>query len=169
MTESSATFEKIFMMTSEFFKGLFMSRPNHYDGVARINVYLLRVVFTLTFVFVGMGSWTTVLNYQADWTPFEGVAWSVWAAYSALAMFGILKPWKMLPVMAFQIFYKMIWLTVIAYPLWKENKLAGSGFENMTKDFLWVVLPIVAMPWKHFFKMFLRKSTTNAAQPSFVN
>jgi hypothetical protein len=33
--------------------------------------------------------------------------------------------------------------------LWSVNQLAGSPAEEMTNAFLWVVLPIVAMPWKY--------------------
>jgi hypothetical protein len=33
--------------------------------------------------------------------------------------------------------------------LWSANQLAGSPAEEMTNAFLWVVLPIVAMPWKY--------------------
>jgi hypothetical protein len=45
--------------------------------------------------------------------------------------------------------YKIVWLIIVAYPLWSVNQLAGSPAEEMTNAFLWVVLPIVAMPWKY--------------------
>ena len=64
----------------------------------------------------------------------------------------------MLPIIAFQVFYKTVWLTIVAYPLWLNDMLTGSDAEQMTKDFMWIVLPIVAMPWGHFFKGFVRNS-----------
>lgn len=55
----------------------------------------------------------------------------------------------MLPLVVFEIVHKLVWLMVVAYPLWSADQLAGSPAEGMTNAFLWVVLPIVAMPWKH--------------------
>ena len=130
-----------------------------YEGVRPINVYLLRLVFTLTFLFVGIGSWTVILKHDGEWKALDAVAWCVWAAYSTLSALGIWKPLKMLPILAFQIFYKVIWLIIVAYPLSVSGELIGSEYERMTNDFLWVGLPIVAMPWGYFFRSFLR---TNA-------
>lgn len=136
---------------------LFARDHDRYEGVRPVQVYLLRVVFALTFVFVGMGSWTTIINHDGNWKPLNAVAFSVWAAYSTLSFLGILKPLKMLPLIAFQVSYKILWLIIVAYPLWVTGKIVGSDAENMTKDFLWVILPIVAMPWRYFLTSFFGK------------
>lgn len=139
---------------------------DRYDGVRPINVLLLRIVFGLTFTFVGLASWSTILNHSGEWKPLNAVAWSVWSAYSALAIFGILKPLKMLPVMVFQIFYKLIFLTIVSFPLWLNDRLVGSEAENITNDFLWVALPMVAMPWKYFFRrLFAREARPSNVPP----
>ena len=54
-----------------------------------------------------------------------------------------------------EIFYKALWLIIVAYPLWKSNKLIGSPAEGMTDAFLWVLLPILAMPWPYFYRNFI--------------
>lgn len=53
--------------------------------------------------------------------------------------------------MLFIILYKVAWLLVVAYPLWLRNELAGSPAQGMAMVFIWVVLPILAMPWRYFF------------------
>jgi hypothetical protein len=145
------------MKTAKFITKLFTRDFNNYDGVLPIQVYMLRLVFTLTFVFIGMISWTTIINHDGEWKPINAVAFSVWAAYSTLSFLGILKPLKMLPIIVFQVFYKIVWLTIVAYPLWASGKLIGSDVEQMTRDFMWVVLPVIAMPWRYFFKGFFGK------------
>jgi hypothetical protein len=79
----------------------------------------------------------------------------MWASYSIISFIGIMRPLKMLPIVLFEIIYKIIWLVVIAYPLWVKNELAGSPAEEMTNAFMWVVLPIVAMPYRYFFRTFI--------------
>jgi hypothetical protein len=139
-----------------FFSNLFDRDYHRYEGVRPIQIYLLRLVFTLTFLFVGMDSWSTIVSHEGEWKPLSAVAFSVWAAYSTLSVLGIMKPLKMLPIIAFQIFYKTIWLIIVAYPLWSSGTLHGSDIEPMTKAFLWILLPIVAMPWAYFFRSFIR-------------
>jgi hypothetical protein len=145
------------MKATQFIKWIFSRDFKNYDGVRPIQVYLLRLVFMLTFVVIGTYSWTTILNHEGDWKPVNAVAFSVWAAYSTMSILGIWKPLKMLPIIVFQVFYKCVWLTFVAYPLWKAGKLAGSDAGQMTSDFLWVILPIVAMPWGYFFRSFFRR------------
>jgi hypothetical protein len=46
-------------------------------------------------------------------------------------------------------------LILVAYPLWMAGELAGSPAEEMTVAFLWVVLPIMAMPWPYFVRTYV--------------
>jgi hypothetical protein len=62
---------------------------------------------------------------------------------------------KMLPIILLEIFYKVLWLLVVAYPLWSQGTLAGSTAEGITSAFLWVILPIVAMPWGYAFVSYI--------------
>ncbi len=136
-------------------KKIFKPDYEHYEGVRRINIYLMRLVFALTFVFVGMEAWTKILTHQGSWDHVKAVAFCVWAAYSALAFLGLIHPLKMLPLMLFMIFYKVIWLFAVAYPLWRTNQLAGSPAEEMAYTYLWVILPIIAVPWKYVFQNYI--------------
>lgn len=85
----------------------------------------------------------------------DAMAWCIWASYSVLSILGIIQPLKMLPIVMLEILYKMIWLILVAYPLWMSNQLAGSPAEGMTNVFLLVALPILAMPWRYFFRKYI--------------
>jgi hypothetical protein len=122
-------------------------RNEKYDGVRNINIYLLRLLYVLMFFVLGRITWTHVLTHQGPWEPTNAVAWCVWTAFATLAGIGIIRPVKMLPIVLLEIFYKMLWLILVAYPLWSAGTLAGSPAEEITSQFLWVLLPIVAVPW----------------------
>lgn len=139
-------------------KNPFKSDPARHDGVPPVNILLLRIVYALTFVMIGMESWTRLLTFDGPWDHVKAVAFCVWAAYSALSAIGLLHPLKMLPLVLFQITYKIIWLFLIAYPLWTGGRLAGSPAEEMTYSFLWVVLPIAAVPWGYVRRAYLAPS-----------
>lgn len=128
---------------------------DRYEGVRPINIYLLRILFVLVFVFVGMDSWSAIVRHEGPWEPVRAAAVCMWAVFALLCGVGIFHPLRMLPLVAFEILYKLVWLAIVAYPLWARNQLAGSPAAGMTNVFLWVWLPIIAMPWGYFFRRYV--------------
>jgi hypothetical protein len=80
-------------------KSLFTGNAARYDGIAPINIYLMRLIYGLMLVFLGKDSWTTILTHQGDWAPLDALAWSVWAAFASVGLLGILQPVRMLPIL----------------------------------------------------------------------
>ncbi|NOT87500.1 MAG: hypothetical protein HOP03_04895 [Lysobacter sp.] len=133
---------------------IFKRDPAHYEGVRRINIYLLRVLYALMFFMLGQTCWTEILTHRGPWEPNEALAWSVWTGFSVLAGLGILHPLKMLPILLLEIFYKVLWLLLVAYPLWSKGMLAGSPAEGITEVFFPVFLVFLIIPWGYVFKQY---------------
>jgi hypothetical protein len=136
-------------------KSIFVPDYEHYEGVRRINIYVMRLFFALMFVFVATDSWTVIIKHEGAWDPTRAVAWCTWAAYSTLAILGVFHTLRMLPIMLFMIFHKGLWLIVVAYPLWVAGTLKGSPAEGMAYMFSGIIIPIVFMPWKYVFKKYI--------------
>lgn len=149
---------------------VFRSDAGRYEGVRPVNIYLLRTLFLLMFLFVGYDSWSYLLKHEGAWDPMRAAAWSMFASYSLLSILGVVRPLKMLPIMVFMVFYKCIWLLFVAYPLWAAGQLAGSPAEGMAKVFMWVPVAIVAVPWKYALDTYVlnrretRRWTASAAE-----
>ena len=134
----------------------FLFEPDsRHDGVRRIHIYLLRLLYILMFFVLGKDTWTHILTHRGPWDPTNAVAWCVWTAFATLAGLGILRPIKMLPIVLLEIFYKVLWLILVAYPLCKSHALWGSPAESITISFLWVILPIIAVPWPYAFRTYM--------------
>ena len=131
--------------------------PNYikYEGVRPINIYLLRVLYFLMFVGVAFEAWKTIITHQGPWDHTRAVAWCVWAAYPTLSIFGLLRPLRWLPIVIFMIFYKTLWVIVVAYPLWRAGTLAGSPAEEMAHIFVWAPVIILIVPWVYVFKNYV--------------
>lgn len=125
------------------------------EGVPRINIYLLRLLFALMFFLLTPESWGHILSHQGSWNNANAAAWCMWGSYSAISFIGIRYPLKMLPIVLFEIVYKTAWLLIVAYPLWQRGELAGSPAEGMARVFIWVFFPILAMPWRYLFRNFI--------------
>src|SRR3977135_1415619 len=126
-------------------KAIFKPDYERYEGVRPINIYLLRLLFLLVVVFVGSDSWSTILKHEGQWDHVKAAAMCMWAAYSVLSIFSLINPLKWLPIVMFEIFYKIIWLVIVAYPLWSTNRLAGSPAEGMAHAIASGRLPIVGV------------------------
>jgi hypothetical protein len=147
---------------TQMIRSLFTSSASRYDGIVPLNVYLLRLTYVLMLVFLGKDSWTYILTHKGQWEPMDAMAWSLWAAFASLGLLGVFHPVRMLPILLLEVFYKVLWLILVAYPLWTNGRLAGSSAEGMTYAFAWVILPIIAIPWPYVARTFLhatRKAT----------
>ncbi|WP_431478556.1 hypothetical protein [Massilia eburnea] len=129
-------------------------RDARHEGVMRINIYLLRLLYALMFFMLGQTTWTEILTHQGQWEPNKAVAWTVWTAFATLAGLGLLRPVKMLPIILLEILYKVMWLAIVAYPLWSRGELAGSPAESTAYAFLGVLLAIIAVPWGYIAKSY---------------
>ena len=148
-------------------------RSDRHEGVRWINIILLRLVYSLMFFLLGWTTWTGIFTHQGPWEPNRAVAWCVWTAFATLAGLGIIRPIKMLPILLLEVFYKVLWLILVAYPLWRNNTLASSPAEGITGVFVWVILPIVAVPWGYvvttYFSWPKSKSVDAARERASVN
>ena len=138
-------------------KTIFTPDYVRYEGVRPINIYLLRLFYFLMVFFVATDSWRGIITHEGPWDRFRAMSVCVWAAYTTLAVFGLIHPLRWLPIMIFMIFYKSLWLIIVAYPLWREGTLAGSPAEEMTYAFLGVPVAMIAVPWKYVFENFICK------------
>ncbi len=126
------------------------------SGVKPHHVWLLRLMFALMSTFLAFDAWSHVFAVEGTREPVEAAAWALWAGFSALALLGVVNPLKMLPLVLLEIFHKLLWLASVALPLASVGELAGSTAEGMAIAFAWVVLPIVATPWKYVWHTYFR-------------
>jgi hypothetical protein len=64
-----------------FIKYVFTPNYVKYEGVRPINIYLLRLLYFLMFVGVGLQTWSTIINHQGPWDHTKALyLWTVAAA-----------------------------------------------------------------------------------------
>src|SRR5258707_1533836 len=64
-------------------------------GVSIFRLYLMRFLFLLNFVLLGLSVWPGLIIHVKPWDPMYGIAISFWAALSLLSGLGIRYPLKM--------------------------------------------------------------------------
>jgi hypothetical protein len=126
-----------------------------YEGVRPIQIYACRLGCVLIVTMLGYPSWVLLLQGGSTTDPVVAAALSMWAAFSVLAVPAFIRPLKWLPIFLFEIGFKVIWLAVVALPLWWRHELAGSPAEELTMAFATVIFPIIAMPWGYVVRTYV--------------
>jgi hypothetical protein len=91
------------------------SRPNERTGtdaamsVSLPRLYLLRLGYLVVAVGLALTKWPLIINHDRPWPLFEGVETCMLVALSLLAFLGLRYPLQMLPILLFELAWKLIW------------------------------------------------------------
>ena len=108
---------------------------------------LLRVGYLVMGLGLAVTKWPLLFTDQ-PWELKEGTVECMLVALSILALLGLRYPRRMLPILLFKVAWTIIWLTVVALPLWKDDQLEGAAREQAAAV-LWVVVILAVIPWRH--------------------
>jgi hypothetical protein len=133
------------------FKELF--KVDSPSGVSIFRLCLLRIFYAMAVLLLGIDVWTEIFTHGEEWESLPAVAFSFWGAFSVLAILGVIHPLKMLPLLLLQFSYKLIWLIMVAYPLWSIGRLAESAAQGLAKaNFIGLILDLAIIPWAYILK-----------------
>ena len=133
----------------------FVPDPRRHEGVRPFHIWGLRLFYLLMVLLVATDAWGGLLRHQGPWDPYRAVAVCVWATYPALAVFGLMRPLRWLPLMLFTIGYKTLWLLFVAWPLWRAGTLAGSSAEQIAFAFVFVPVLAAVVPWGYVWREYV--------------
>jgi hypothetical protein len=114
---------------------------------------LLRVGYSVMAVGLAVFKWPLLFSGK-QWGLAEGTVECILVAMSVLALIGLRYPQRMLPIILFEVAWKLLWLGVIALPLWLDDKLDGATLDQ-TAEVLWVAIIIAVVPWRHVFTRYV--------------
>ena len=122
-----------------------------FEQTSTFRLYLIRLLFLLNFVALGLSVWPQMINHPGPWDPVKGVAFSFWAALSTLSALGLRYPLKMVPLLLMQLLYKSIWLIAVYLPMGTDG---GTGLTRVMAG--GVIVDLVVIPWSHVLSAYVK-------------
>jgi hypothetical protein len=122
------------------------------EQLSLFRLYLLRGMYLLNCVLLGSDVWPRIISHQGAWDPLPGVAFSFWAALSALSALGVPYPIAMLPLLFLQLFYKAVWLLAVGLPL----QFAGPAQEMSIVFGVGLLFDLIVIPWPYVWTRYVR-------------
>jgi hypothetical protein len=127
-----------------------------HDRVADLplwRLYTLRVCYLILAGGLGRFIWPSVIQHTVEFANTEGVRFSLLAGLGLTAVLGFRYPIKMIPLLLFELIWKIIFLVAFALPLSRSHQIT----ETMQADITAVVMVVVFLPlipwsyvWWHY-------------------
>ena len=125
--------------------------------VSTFRLYLLRAMYLLIAVGLGLMVWPKLIHHTSDWALKFGDEVALLAGVQVLALLGIRYPLKMLPLLLFELTWKSIWLVAIAFPLWSTHQIDPVTAESIKACGMGVILCPLVIPWKYMSLKFVKE------------
>jgi hypothetical protein len=116
-------------------------------AVSLPRLYALRAGYLLVGAGLAVREWPSLVHHE-PWSAFEGVETAMLVAVSVLALLGVRSPLRMLPVMLFEVAWKLVWYAVVAVPLWTSHTMDATN-EAFAWNCLLVVPLLAVIPWRY--------------------
>jgi hypothetical protein len=124
--------------------------------VSTFRLYLLRAMYLLMAVGLGVTIWPGVLHHPTDLALMRAVVRSLLGAVCLLAVLGIRYPLKMLPLLFFEFVWKSTWVMAFGLPLWAAHQLDPDAQETMKACLMGVVLVPLVLPWRYVLANYVK-------------
>jgi len=122
-------------------------------GIALWRLYLLRFGYLL--IAVGMGHiMVPAFLHHGPWTLSQGVKNSMLLALAVLCVLGLRYPLKMLPLLFWEIAWKVSWLAFLAFPAWRTGTMDADMRDNLFPIGS-IAIFLVLIPWDYVWRNFV--------------
>ena len=118
------------------------------------RLYFLRLGYLVMAVGLALTKWPLLLDHPQPWPLMDGVVTAMLVALSLLSLLGLRHPMKMLPILLFELGWKLIWVAVVVLPLWRAGQLDPATLR-VFYSCLVVLIVAAAVPWRHVVKQYV--------------
>jgi hypothetical protein len=125
------------------------------NAVPLWRLYVLRVLYAILAIAEGSIQLQAFLHHP-HWTPTSGAAHSFLLALALLSIAGIRYPLAMVPLLVYEILWKMIWLCGFALPLWLANQV-DADTRKAFFEIAPVIILVPLLPWGYIVSNYLKK------------
>jgi hypothetical protein len=119
------------------------------------RLYLLRASYALIGLVQGGQTWTAIFHHTKTWTMWHGVSMALIGAFTALCLLGIRYPVKMLPLMIFELGWKLLWVLAAWLPLYLAHSVDADTAKQFFPIALGVVIVPLVLPWGYIWKTYV--------------
>ena len=128
--------------------------------VSFARLLALRALYGLMSLGLAVVIWPQLL-FQTPATVDSGsVVRSLLGALGLLAAFGLRYPLQMLPVLLFELLWKLVWVGAVALPAWQQDRLGAYGTATFYECLPAFILFPLIIPWRYVLAVYIKAPGT---------
>ncbi|MFI7482401.1 hypothetical protein ACH9EU_08270 [Kocuria sp. M1R5S2] len=112
------------------------------------RLHLMRAGYALMGIGLAIVRWPDLITHPDPWPLMDSVVVCMLTAMSLLALLGLRYPVKLLPILLFEVAWKLLWLGVVALPRMLAGDMDAATVE-LVFSCSFVVLILVVIPWRY--------------------
>ncbi|MCG7551444.1 hypothetical protein [Pseudoalteromonas sp. Of7M-16] len=116
--------------------------------VALWKTWGLRIIFAAMVIVLGSKQLNYLLEGASQWSNWRGLGHSMLFTLAILAIGGVFRPLAFLPVMIYEMAWKIVWLAVVALPPFIAGQEIPS-IVNAKASLIGICVLIILVPWKY--------------------
>lgn len=124
--------------------------------VSLFRLYLLRAMYLLMATGLALTVWPSILAPSSSVADANTVIRSLLGALAVMSVLGLRYPLQMLPILLFELLWKLIWVLAFALRMWRDTGLDDYASETLFACMMGVVLVPLVMPWRYAFARYVR-------------
>ena len=124
--------------------------------VSTLRLYLLRGMYLLIAVGLGITIWPSIVAQQGTVANEGTVILALLGALAVVSALGLRYPLQMLPLLLFELLWKLIWVVAFALRMWLATGLDKYASQTLFACLIGVVLVPIVMPWGYVFTHYVQ-------------
>jgi hypothetical protein len=117
--------------------------------VSLLRLNILRATYLLVSVGLLLVIWPGIIDPPPGLGHMASVVRSLLGAVGLLALLGLRYPLAMLPVLLFELTWKIIWVGAFGLPLWLDGSIDAARLQSLYECLMGLALLPLVIPWRH--------------------
>lgn len=135
------------------------------SDVSTLRLTLLRAMYLLIAVGLGLVIWPSIISPTSVAANSGSVVRAMLGALALVSLLGLRYPLQMLPVLIFELLWKVIWIAASAVPMWMGPGLDAYASETLFACAMGVVLVPLVLPWGYVYRTYVQAPSTTWLKP----
>ncbi len=127
--------------------------------IKKLRLHLLRAMYLLISLGLALTIWPEIIFPSQRLSDESTVIQSLLGALALFSALGLRYPIKMIPILLFELTWKLIWILAFALPVWATTELDIYTEETLFACLIGVILVPIVIPWKYVYKQYINTKT----------
>ncbi|HMH68419.1 MAG TPA: hypothetical protein VK519_10895 [Pinirhizobacter sp.] len=124
--------------------------------VSTLRLFLLRGVYLFIALGLALTVWPDIIAPSGTAANPQTVILALLGGLAVMCALGLRYPMQMIPILLFELIWKVIWVVAFAFRMWLHGGLDEYAAQTLFACMMGVVLVPIALPWGYVYRRYIK-------------